>query len=362
MALYLCRFPRLMKKSQIDSLTATRAFAAIMVFIYHFGRAVYPFSLLPDLFGGGNTAVSYFFVLSGFVLYISYCDKQFSYKSFIVKRLVRIGPAYYAALAVSVWLYFFFYKMGYSPDFLWQLGYSILFMQADVPGYALSLNTAAWSISVEMFFYLLFPLILYVQRKSIRYFLVFSILLYLVTEMAYIRNFRQDFSDTQNFMFYVYHPVIHLHEFLIGMVGGYLFRHSKVKMLPRFPLPLFLTLLVIALFALRPISPVYFQGGLLAPLFMILIWSFAVYNPVFLNFRAFVFVGEISYGMYILQFPVRESMLWANRLWLRLPDTAFFYCSFGVLCLVAAASYYWLEMPLRRLLINRKPQLSLRNL
>ena len=87
-----------------------------------------------------------------------------------------------------------------------------------------------------------------------------------------------------------------------------------------------------------------------------------MYNPVFLNFRAFVFVGEISYGMYILQFPVRESMLWANRLWLRLPDTALFYCSFGVLCLVAAASYYWLEMPLRRLLINRKPQLSLRNL
>src|SRR4051812_17074411 len=87
---------------QIDSLTSTRAVAAIMVFIHHFGREIFPFSKWPKVFSSGNLAVSYFFVLSGFVLYIGYHGKNFSYGDFLKRRIARIVPIYEIALFLAV--------------------------------------------------------------------------------------------------------------------------------------------------------------------------------------------------------------------------------------------------------------------
>ena len=116
-------------KQQINSLTATRAIAAIMVYIFHFGRDIYPFNKLNSVFGCGNISVSYFFVLSGFVLFISYFKNKFTWGGFLAKRLIRIAPAYFIALGISVLLYFFFYKMLYSAEFMKQLISCIFFFQ-----------------------------------------------------------------------------------------------------------------------------------------------------------------------------------------------------------------------------------------
>src|SRR5436190_9360336 len=114
-------------KPQINALTATRAFAAIMVFIHHYGYNLFPFSLCEKLFHSGNIAVSYFFVLSGFVLYISYREKDISYLDYLKRRVARIAPVYWLALALFVMFSFWFSGYVLTGNLVKQIAYSALF-------------------------------------------------------------------------------------------------------------------------------------------------------------------------------------------------------------------------------------------
>ncbi len=331
-------------KIQINSLTATRVFAAIMVYIFHFGRDVFPFSLFRSLFNSANIAVSYFYVLSGFVLYISYVESKFTYGNFIKKRLGRIAPAYVLALILYMVVYFFYYKMEYSAEVGRQILYSLFFIQAYFPAYALVLNTAAWSISVEMFFYLLFPVLLLVQKRNSRVFIAAAVLIYLLTQIIFSLCF-QGADHVESFNFLVYNPVMHVNEFLIGMVGGYLFKRIKRTGKKYWLAPVAIFFVMLLLLALRPLN-FYYDVGLIAPVFMAFILATAYYNPAFLNVKALVILGEISYGIYIFQFPVHELVQWLN-VYMKLPFPVFFYFSLLALCLVATLSYYFVERPVR---------------
>ena len=328
---------------QILSLTATRGFAAILVVVFHFGADFFPFSKLPAIFSNGNIAVSYFYVLSGFVLYISYAHSSLRYWTYFKKRLGRIAPVYIIALAFSV------YKVPLTDDLVWQTSYSFFFLQAWIPKYALALNTAGWSVSVELFFYVLFPLLLLFQKKWTKLFACIAALIFLTTQVVFHAYFKNDFRLTDNYCFFMYNPVLHISQFLVGMIGGFLFsniRFSK-KLHPTIPLLLLFTIL--CGIAFRP-AGLFFHAGLLAPLFVLLITAVALADPAFLRLRPLVFFGEISYGIYILQFPVYNFMRALNETDFHLSPQNFFWCSLVVLCAVAAITYYAVEKPVRKLI------------
>ena len=101
-----------MDKAFIPQLNFLRFFAAIAVVIFHFGRWSYPFNhVLNNYALIMNIAVSFFFVLSGFIMVINYKNlKIFSWentKSFYIKRALRIIPLYVFAL----FLVFFYQKI-----------------------------------------------------------------------------------------------------------------------------------------------------------------------------------------------------------------------------------------------------------
>ena len=139
-------------KYRVNALTATRAVAALMVVIHHFGGSVFPFNKLPAIFRNGNIAVSYFFVLSGFVLFISYYRQQPAYGNYIKRRIGRIVPVYLLALLLSISLAFGFDHYTLSGESVKQVVFSTLLLQAFIPSYPLTLNGPGWTISVEMFF------------------------------------------------------------------------------------------------------------------------------------------------------------------------------------------------------------------
>ena len=86
----------------INSLTATRGFAALLVVVFHYGCTVFPFNQAEHFFRNGNLAVNYFFVLSGFVMYSAYSQRQITYGYFIRRRFARIYPAYLLAVLLAV--------------------------------------------------------------------------------------------------------------------------------------------------------------------------------------------------------------------------------------------------------------------
>src|SRR5215203_4532966 len=101
-------------KVEIPQLTFTRFLAAISIVLFHYAALIFPFNI-PELhyfISHANLGVSYFFVLSGFILSFVYDAEFFSkpgaLKKFFIARFARIYPVYLIALLlsiISVWLY-----------------------------------------------------------------------------------------------------------------------------------------------------------------------------------------------------------------------------------------------------------------
>jgi peptidoglycan/LPS O-acetylase OafA/YrhL len=141
---------------RLHSLTGLRAVGAGLVFFNHFG------DLFHDHFSwfvnrsltSGRCGVSFFFILSGFVLTWSARSRD-TPGSFYWRRFARIFPAHAVAwgLAVAILTW-----QGVHALDLRSLG-SLLQLQAwfPDPAWHFAGNAVAWSLSCEAFFYLLFP-------------------------------------------------------------------------------------------------------------------------------------------------------------------------------------------------------------
>lgn len=147
---------------RLDSLTGLRWWAAFMVFFYH----VLVFAPVPGItaiaFGQGFYGVTFFFILSGFVLTWS-ARPGVSTSTFYWRRFARIYPTHIVALLLAIPV---FYTLGTVPpgSFLKSfdpgvLALSFVLLQgwSLVPIILFSGNPAAWTLTVEAFFYALHP-------------------------------------------------------------------------------------------------------------------------------------------------------------------------------------------------------------
>ncbi|MBN9481976.1 MAG: hypothetical protein BGO70_15500 [Bacteroidetes bacterium 43-93] len=337
-----------MKKQQINALTATRGFAALLIVIFHFGLERFPINVMQPFFTKGNIAVSYFFVLSGFIMCWTYQDRLISYSDYIKRRVARIVPLYWFALAAYVafftWQHFH-HALALDADFRIATLLNIVFLQAYFPHYALLVNGPGWSLSVEMLFYLTFPFFLAIYNKHLRWFYVITITVFALSQALHIYFVLHDNGSNDSWHnFIYYHPLWHINEFLFGMMGCHWFQVLKQRHQWLFPFLLFALMVVTVMYA-----PPVFHNGLMAPLVLLFIISVAVKQPRILGWKPLVFLGEISYGIYILQFPVYaywEKL--SDKLFGDLNTNAFFYSYLIVLIVVSAICYSVIEQPLRR--------------
>lgn len=280
----------------IPELNSLRFFAAIGIVIFHFGRWSIPFNegILNNYTLSFNLAVSFFFVLSGFIMATVYNSlKSFSLDkslNFYLKRFARIAPLYVLALILVV---IFSDQDFYFKEFL----LSLFFLQSWIPEYALSLNFTGWSLSVEMFFYLLFPIIFpfIANRKNI---LKFTSIFWLLSSLATFILFYLGYDIA----FIKYFPLLHLNEFLIGMCAGLIYLKETDK---RSNLLFFIPIIFLLLYI--PFIPqlnVMHHDGLLAPVFALLILGASRLKTTILSNSFLVKLGNASYGIYILQFPI----------------------------------------------------------
>ena len=335
-------------KQQLHALTSTRGIAALLVVIFHFGCTVFPFNSFEHFFRSGNLAVGYFFVLSGFVMYYTYHLRPSRYSTFMWRRTLRIAPAYYLALILAA-LWMIDRENLSGPMFLRQLAMNASFTQALFPGYALTINSPGWTLSIEMFFYALFPLLLLLAIQRRTAFVWFACLFYILSQAIHfilISKYHPAW-DTPVHEFVFYFPLFHFNQFLVGMAAAIFYFGLKKERWRYLTLPLTILVVLIVNFAPGGVS---LHNGLLAPLFALLIVSIASNNSAFLSLRPIVFLGEISYGIYILQEPLHRYFVLANDKWLHLGGTTFFYSYLLFLMLSAAGSFYFIERPLRRLI------------
>jgi peptidoglycan/LPS O-acetylase OafA/YrhL len=158
------------RKTQIPALTGLRGIAAWMVVCFHFREGLYPYVPLPvfHVAEAGNMAVDLFFVLSGFIMSLNYradfiANGMRHFPRFMLLRFARIYPLH-AFMLVMFALYALAASIAHHRSEFHDLGYlvrSILLVQNWIPGSPLEWNVPAWSISTELFAYLLFPLLIW---------------------------------------------------------------------------------------------------------------------------------------------------------------------------------------------------------
>ena len=163
-------------------------------------------NLTDNLIKYGHEAVIFFFVLSGFVIHFSVLKSQqfnnnkVDWKAYFIKRFNRIYPPLIFALILTIFIdylgtYFFkfsVYNIGskYSifplksfTDSLIDFFGNILNLQVIVKQFStFGSDYALWSLSYEWWFYLLYPLFYYINKKSIILAIIIQIILFVITQ------------------------------------------------------------------------------------------------------------------------------------------------------------------------------------
>lgn len=153
---------------ELRSLTTARGLAAWLVVLYHIrsGAAGWAPHWAMAVAGKGYLAVDFFFLLSGFVIYLTahralLRDRGAAVPAFLARRFARIYPLYAVMLALAVLFAAVLRATGRDDgNYPWsELPLHIAMMQNWGFTPALSWNHPAWSISTEFAAYLLFPLL-----------------------------------------------------------------------------------------------------------------------------------------------------------------------------------------------------------
>ncbi len=340
---------------RIEQLTFTRFIAAIAIVIFHYGKGSFLFNnkYVSFIFEQANIGVSYFFVLSGFVMIIAYNNNTFiNSLSYLKNRFARVYPVYFLAILLTVVIYF---TNGIK---VLDLFLNLFMIQAWFPDKALTVNFPGWSLSVEMFFYISFPFLFnWFYKNGYKKRLAFYILFFWLLSQILFHFLLKDNSImitpfSKNDFYYI--PLLHFNEFLVGNLAGLFFIDKLKDKKGNYSVYIMIIFLLLILLLRYPFGFEY-HNGLLCVLFIPLIFFVSLnqdYLNTLLNKRIFIFLGEISFGIYILQRPIWKILsphIFEKYLGLDKEKdfTTSFFIRFFLLIFISSLSYLYFETPIR---------------
>ena len=371
-------------KKQLDALTGLRFVAAFVVFVHHLGGK---FGFGMNGYSIGSLAVTFFFVLSGFILTYVYHDRLQSsgdLKRFFFNRFARIWPLHVVCLFIAAGVV----SKGHigteiggenMPMFFTNL----FLLQSWVPynDWVFSFNGVSWSISTEAFFYLVFPLLALggiqrIGRKVAVSLLVVMIAVFTLNKMSQMNMWGWDYYRVGHV-----NPLVRLPEFCFGVLAGKLFllRHSKasknifwldtVKEILCLGSIVGAAVLVSGYKVQFPIAEAKWGSQFLASwfrvtypaiLFAITVFVFSTSRGAIAricSFRPMVYLGDISYAFYMIHFLVLRQVNAAYLSYGKLEGYEIALLAFGLAVAMSILLFELVEMPaknfLRRLFYGR---------
>lgn len=350
---------------QIPQLTFTRFLASMAIVILHFGLFNWPMNtryisqLGGDLIGG----ITYFFVLSGFILVVSNCKNnslpvKIARIPFWKRRFARIYPVYLLAVLI-----FFLLVFKYDPTIplVWQIksyAYSLFLTQSWNYKMALDINYPAWSLSVEAFFYLIFPwLFANINRLKNTLILILAILAWYLNLLA-VDNLIENQAPKNFIKFF---PLLHVSTFIVGVCAGILFaRNLKLLQEQRIKIYVLVTLIgVYVIWGMYRNYPDYerFQNnGYLSIFFALFIIALSLFQgkmKSILAWKPLEFLGEISYSIYLFQFVVLLLCKQVVPGMVGKENTEIFWPYVLILLVFSTVVYLFFEKPMRRLIMRK---------
>ena len=358
------------KSKYLPSIDSLRALAVLAVIIYHVDVNYLP---------GGFLGVDLFFVLSGYLI-SSLIIKEYrktgslNLYNFYIRRARRLLPAVYFMITVGLVVMVLFNEVLLRKShldaifgYIYSSNWWYIFHKLD---YFDSFGAQSpfkhlWSLAIEEQFYMIFPLLfLLVNRKKKskdgtyklnKNFLYVVLGLILVSLIAHILLF-----DINNISRIYFGTDTRAFSLLVGVVGAILYPmerlHAKVTLQQNMvysvvSLVSIATLITVMIYT-SEYNTLLYRGGflLVAILGLIVIISSGKQHTLMsrlLSFKPVVFIGKISYSLYLWHFPVLVLTTPVSEI--GNPNIIFVILRVILTFILATASYVFVETPIRKL-------------
>ena len=358
------------KSKYLPSIDSLRALAVLAVIIYHVDVNYLP---------GGFLGVDLFFVLSGYLI-SSLIIKEFrktgtvNLYNFYIRRARRLLPAVYFMITVGLVVMVLFNEVLLRKShldaifgYIYSSNWWYIFHKLD---YFDSFGAQSpfkhlWSLAIEEQFYMIFPLLfLLVNRKKKskdgtyklnKNFLYVVLGLILVSLIAHILLF-----DINNISRIYFGTDTRAFSLLVGVVGAILYPmerlHAKVtpqqNMIYSVVSLVSIATLITVMIYTSEYNTLLYRGGflLVAILGLIVIISSGKQHTLMsrlLSFKPIVFIGKISYSLYLWHFPVLVLTTPVSEI--GNPNIIFVILRVILTFILATASYVFVETPIRKL-------------
>ncbi|HBR10835.1 MAG TPA: acyltransferase [Chryseobacterium sp.] len=300
------------RRVHFHTFDSLRFISFLLVFLQH---SPIPTGSFLHFFGNaGKIGVSFFFVLSGFLItYILILDKinnhnRVPLKNFFLRRILRIWPLYYAMVLFAFCtplilniLKVNYSNEGYAPNWFFTLSFLENYMmmyQHNFPN--VSPLRVMWSLCIEEHFYIIWGLVFYfISLKNVPRLIIISILVALLSKKIYTIYNIPALDILTN-----------IDYFAFGAIPAYLyiFRKDFIRQLESIPAiyKYCFAIIVLVLIGLTSGTGLFvgniYLSLLFAPLFSLLILStLGARNTFYISDRSILArLGKYTYGLYLI--------------------------------------------------------------
>jgi peptidoglycan/LPS O-acetylase OafA/YrhL len=294
---------------EIDSL---RGIAAIIVLISHYTWAYdFHYHILaqhPFHFPYGDMGVQIFFIISGFVIFMT-LKRVKTIKEFIISRFSRLYPTYWLCIIITVVATMLFPIPTLGHYTLKEILLNITMVAGLFK--IRYIDQVYWSLEVELFFYIILGLIFYIKKLQYIDYIVIVWLFVCVLSLCF--EFPLEKYVKKIF-------ILHNAPLFITGILMYKIKLKTATLLNHLTIP---AAFIIYCFNFHEDYPTDFRPYILVLCIFIMFYVYAFWGLSFLKHRIFLFFGTISYPLYLLHNVIGYAILYRVRAFV---INQFFYC------------------------------------
>lgn len=271
--------------NRLETLDSLRSLAALAVVIYHFTYRyyqIYPSNeQLTYSFSFGHYGVQAFFIISGFVIFMTLVKTKQSL-DFIISRSIRLYPTYWISVIITFIIVSLFSLEGREVSILeFLLNLSMIHTQFGIK----SVDGVYWTLLLELkFYFLMFILYKFNLLKKIE---VISFILLILLVLFYTLNIEK------TIIFKVLNQIFIL-QYISFFISGIIFYKIYNDESSSFSYLLLVLAFSISLFTNK------FNDYIAIPCIYIIFFLLSFHKLSFINNKIFIFFGSISYALYLV--------------------------------------------------------------
>ncbi|MBZ4190005.1 acyltransferase family protein [Niabella beijingensis] len=349
------RSTNIVENRNIQTIQVLRAIASLLVVLLHVTetvRQIFGFQFFGGIFRFGGAGVDIFFVISGFIIAytsVHHIETPGALPVFLSKRFIRIFPTYWIIISGFLMMQLLlpgFYRTLYSFDIKNILGTFLL-----LPDHTM-VNGVSWTLTYELFFYVLFALVFLIRSKNVLIFLMmgYVLILTLVSIWGSSEGNRGGWSGVvlfpMNIEFFmgvsialIYKRIFQRRSVLLIWAGSVLFFAGAI-----------LDIYKVSLSDSALQRVIYFG----VPAFF-LVWgcvAFEQRRSVNIS-KTWILLGDASYSLYLLHLPFVAAL--AKILFRKGVDSSFivhncYLLLIAAICIISIVFFKYIEKPVIKIL------------